>query len=220
MGSSDSPPDTGAPTRSKGSAGKCSTPPNPERDPATAELDELVGEFLLESHEGLDRMDQDLLVLEREPNSPDAIARIFRTMHTIKGTCGFLGFFKTEAVAHAAESLLAGLRDGEFPVTPEIVTALLSAGDAIRQILAEIRATGSEGPSEHREVAEALDRLGGSRRRLPARAALPFVPRLLRCRRPTPRPIQTKATTPRSRGETVTLQQNQPSASTWVCSTD
>src|SRR6476646_8450225 len=70
---------------------------------AFAELDEMVGEFLLESHESLDRTDQDLLALERDPASTEAIARIFRTMHTIKGTCGFLGFAKTEEVAHAAE---------------------------------------------------------------------------------------------------------------------
>src|SRR5262249_42458065 len=141
------------------------TPPDPQRDQAQNELDELVGEFLLESHEGLDRMDQDLLVLEREPNSPDAIARIFRTMHTIKGTCGFLGFSKTEAVAHAAESMLGGLRDGEFAVTPEIVTALLSAGDVIRRLLREIETTGTEGATELGQVVEALGRLSGSRNR-------------------------------------------------------
>ncbi len=145
-------------------------PPNPERDAAVAELDEMVGEFLLESHEGLDRMDQDLLVLERDPGSPEAIARIFRTMHTIKGTCGFLGFSTTEAVAHAAESLLGGLRDGEFSVTPQIVTALLSAGDAIRGILAEIQSTGSEGASQHSDVIRALGRLGATKRQTAARA--------------------------------------------------
>jgi two-component system, chemotaxis family, sensor kinase CheA len=139
--------------------------PDPQRDQAQNELDELVGEFLLESHEGLDRMDQDLLVLEREPSSPDAIARIFRTMHTIKGTCGFLGFSKTETVAHAAESMLGGLRDGEFAVTPEIVTALLSAGDVIRRLLREIETTGTEGATELGEVVDALGRLGGSRNR-------------------------------------------------------
>ena len=146
------------------------TPPNPEREPVMSELDELVGEFLLESHEGLDRMDQDLLVLERDPGASEAITRIFRTMHTIKGTCGFLGFGTTEGVAHAAESLLGGLRDGEFAVTPQIVTALLSAGDAIRAVLAEIQATGSEGRSKHGDVITALGRLGGTPRRPSTRA--------------------------------------------------
>jgi two-component system, chemotaxis family, sensor kinase CheA len=145
------------------------TPQNPERDAAVAELDEMVGEFLLESHEGLDRMDQDLLVLERDPGSPEAIARIFRTMHTIKGTCGFLGFNTTEALAHAAESLLGGLRDGDFAVTPEIVTALLSAGDAVRGILAEIQSTGSEGAQKHAEVIATLGRLGATKRQTAVR---------------------------------------------------
>jgi len=136
----------------------------PTPEPANAELDEMVGEFLLESHEGLDRMDHDLLALERDPGSPEAIARIFRAMHTIKGTCGFLGFSKTEAVAHAAESLLGGLRDGEFAITPQIVTALLSTGDAIRHLLQEIEATGTEGSTDHRRLIETLVGLGVRRR--------------------------------------------------------
>src|SRR5262245_2835180 len=161
------------------------TPPGPERDQAQNELDELVGEFLLESHEGLDRMDHDLPVPEREANSPVAIARLLRAMHTIKGTCGFLGFAKTEAVAHAAESLLGGLRDGEFSVTPEIVTALLSAGDVIRRMLREIESTGTEGATELGQVVEALGRLGGSRvRPRPARPAW------------APSPAQTAETAP------------------------
>ena len=141
------------------------TPPTPDRDPAAGELDEMVGAFLLESHEGLDRMDHDLLELERDPHSSDAIARIFRTMHTIKGTCGFLGFSTTESVSHAAESLLGGLRDGDFAVTPEIVNALLSAGDTIRGILATIESSGAEGTARYDHVIATLGRLGGSRTR-------------------------------------------------------
>ena len=150
----------------------------PEQDAQAAEMDEMVAEFLLESHEGLDHMDQDLLALERDPDSPEVIARIFRVMHTVKGTCGFLGFGKTEAVAHAAETLLGGLRDGEFLVTPEIVTALLSAGDAIREILGEIQATGAEGADDHEPVIRSLGRLGGRSRSGPrTRAAESARPR-------------------------------------------
>jgi two-component system chemotaxis sensor kinase CheA len=149
----------------------------PDQDAQATEMDEMVAEFLLESHEGLDRMDQDLLELERDPDSPDVIARIFRVMHTIKGTVGFLGFTTTEAVAHSAESLLGGLRDQEFGVTPEIVTALLSAGDAIRRILGEIQSTGSEGAADHRAVIETLARLGGrARPAVRPRAAPPRPP--------------------------------------------
>jgi len=84
----------------------------------SSDMDEIVQEFLVESYEALDRLDGDLLTLERDPNSPDVLASIFRVMHTIKGTCGFLGFQKLERVAHAAESLLGALRDGTLAVTP------------------------------------------------------------------------------------------------------
>ncbi len=76
------------------------------------ELDEVIGEFLIESHESLDRLDRDLVALEEDPRSAETIASIFRTVHTIKGTCGFLGFEKLERLAHAAENLLGKLRDG------------------------------------------------------------------------------------------------------------
>ena len=100
----------------------------------SSDMDEIVQEFLVESYEALDRLDGDLLALERDPNSPDVLASIFRVMHTIKGTCGFLGFQKLERVAHAGESLLGGLRDGTFAVNPAITSALLSTGDVLRQI--------------------------------------------------------------------------------------
>lgn len=65
------------------------------------DMDEVINEFLIESYEGLDRLDTDLIDLEAQPDSHDVISSIFRTMHTIKGTCGFLGFARLEAVAHA-----------------------------------------------------------------------------------------------------------------------
>src|SRR2546429_9965662 len=74
-------------------------------------MDEIVAEFLVESYESLDRLDRDLLALERDPDAREALASIFRTMHTIKGTCGFLDFAKLERIAHTAESLLAEPRD-------------------------------------------------------------------------------------------------------------
>ena len=88
------------------------------------EMDEIVAEFLVESYESLDRLDRDLLALERDPGSRDVLASIFRTMHTIKGTCGFLGFLKLERIAHAAESLLAGVRDGSMAITPQTAGVL------------------------------------------------------------------------------------------------
>ncbi|HTG46466.1 MAG TPA: chemotaxis protein CheA [Actinomycetota bacterium] len=123
------------------------------------EMDEIVAEFLVESVESLDRLDRDLLTLERDPRSPEVLAGIFRTMHTIKGTCGFLGFGRLERVAHAAESLLAALRDGSLTLTPTVAGSLLATGDALRAMLAEIEATGVDGDDDHDALVDELERL-------------------------------------------------------------
>ncbi len=121
--------------------------------------DEIVGEFLVESTENLDLLDRELITLEKEPDNRETMSSIFRTIHTIKGTCGFLGFTKLESVAHAGENLLSQLRDGEMPFNPERTTALLSLVDAIRQMLDSIRATGAEGERDDRELIATLERL-------------------------------------------------------------
>ena len=108
------------------------------------DLGEIVGEFLMESHENLDQIDRDLVSLEQEPDSRDLISRIFRAIHTIKGTSGFLAFSRLEKLAHAGESLLSRLRDGVQPVTPETITVLLVTIDGVRSILASIEENGSE----------------------------------------------------------------------------
>ena len=95
-------------------------------------MEEIVQEFLIESHENLDQLDQDLLALERDPNSRELLSSIFRTLHTIKGTSGFLALHTLERVAHAGESLLSKLRDGEMQLTAQIATALLEMVDAVR----------------------------------------------------------------------------------------
>jgi two-component system chemotaxis sensor kinase CheA len=122
-------------------------------------MDEIVAEFLVETHESLDRLDRDLLLLERNPGSADVLAGIFRTMHTIKGTCGFLGFARLERVAHAAESLLAALRDRALVLTPTIAGALLATGDVLRVMVARIEATGSDGEDDHADLVGELERL-------------------------------------------------------------
>ncbi|MBK5224609.1 MAG: chemotaxis protein CheA [Acidimicrobiia bacterium] len=121
-------------------------------------IDEVVGEFLVESYEGLDQLDRDLVSLE-ENADPETIASIFRTMHTIKGACGFLGFGHLESVAHAAESLLSLLRSGELVATGQITTALLSAVDAVREMLATIERSGSDGDSSYPDLVDELERL-------------------------------------------------------------
>ncbi|MFL6289164.1 MAG: Hpt domain-containing protein, partial [Actinomycetes bacterium] len=106
---------------------------------------DIVKDFLIESHENLDRLDRELVELEKNPANKDALASIFRTIHTIKGTCGFLRFNKLEKLTHVGENLLSRLRDGELRLTPEITTALLDTVDAVRQMLEHIERDGSEG---------------------------------------------------------------------------
>ena len=120
---------------------------------------EIVQDFLVESYENLDRLDRDLVGLEKNPQDKDALAGVFRTIHTIKGTCGFLGFNKLEKVAHVGENLLTRLRDGQLTLNPEITTALLSMVDAIRHMLQEIKATGQDGDADYPELRESLTRL-------------------------------------------------------------
>jgi two-component system chemotaxis sensor kinase CheA len=114
-------------------------------DIAMDDSDDIVKEFLVESYENLDRLDRDLITLEKNPNDCETLASIFRTIHTIKGTSGFLAFDKLGAVAHVGESLLGRLRDGHLVLDREITSALLATVDAIRQMLANIEATGVEG---------------------------------------------------------------------------
>ncbi|MCZ2806849.1 chemotaxis protein CheA [Modestobacter sp. VKM Ac-2983] len=108
-------------------------------------LDDIVEEFLVESHENLDQLDQDLVALEQDPRSRDRLSSIFRTIHTIKGTSGFLAFNRLEEVAHVGENLLSRLRDGALELTPVRTDALLHMVDTIRALLAAIEASGGEG---------------------------------------------------------------------------
>jgi two-component system, chemotaxis family, sensor kinase CheA len=128
----------------------------------SGDMDEIVQEFLVESYEALDRLDGDLLALERDPGSNEVLASIFRVMHTIKGTCGFLGFHKVERVAHAAESLLGALRDGSLGATPAIASALLATGDALRQLLGHIERDGNDGEEDFLHLVATLERLRAS----------------------------------------------------------
>src|SRR5437588_9356409 len=120
---------------------------------------DIVQKFLAESYENLDRLDRDLVGLEKNPEDRDALAGVFRTIHTIKGTCGFLGFSKLEKVAHVGENLLTRLRDGQLILNPEITTGLLGMVDAVRQMLKEIAASGQDGEEEYAELRETLTRL-------------------------------------------------------------
>lgn len=109
-------------------------------------MDDLTQEFIAESQDGLDRMERCLTELETRPqDSQQLVAEIFRAVHTIKGTTGFLGFSRLEKLAHAGEHLLGSLRDGRLPVTEELISGLLRLLDGLRAILNLIEETGSEG---------------------------------------------------------------------------
>lgn len=123
------------------------------------ELDEVIQEFLVESYENLDQMDQDLVALEETPDALEIVASIFRTVHTIKGTCGFLGYDKLEKLTHVGENLLSHLRDGAIQLSSPIADALLATGDAVRTMLENIEANGDEGEEEYADLISTLSRL-------------------------------------------------------------
>lgn len=106
-------------------------------------MDDLLREFLTETNESLDTVDNQLVRFEQDPNNAKILDNIFRLVHTIKGTCGFLGLPRLEALAHAAETLMGKFRDG-MPVTGEAVTLILTTIDRIKEILCQLEATEAE----------------------------------------------------------------------------
>lgn len=124
-----------------------------------SEIDEVVKEFLVECHESLDQLDSDFLALEENPEDRDRLASIFRTVHTIKGTSGFLAFPKLERVTHVGENLLVPLRDGEIQLTHEMASSLLGMVDAVREILKNIEQVGAEGDETYGELINELERM-------------------------------------------------------------
>jgi two-component system chemotaxis sensor kinase CheA len=106
-------------------------------------MDDLLREFLTETSESLDTVDNQLVRFEQEPNNAKILDNIFRLVHTIKGTCGFLGLPRLEALAHAGETLMGKFRDG-MPVTAEAVTLILGSIDRIKEILGGLEATEAE----------------------------------------------------------------------------
>jgi two-component system chemotaxis sensor kinase CheA len=122
-------------------------------------IDEIVAEFLVESHENLDQLDRDLLALEQNPNSRELLASVFRTIHTIKGTSGFLAFHRLEKLTHVGENLLSRLRDGRIALTEGRATALLKMVDAVRALLTNIEQSGTEGDGEDSALISELSSL-------------------------------------------------------------
>lgn len=118
--------------------------------------DDVVREFLIESNENLNRLDSKIVDLERNP-TPERLASIFRTIHTIKGTCGFLGYEGLESITHHAENILSQLRSGQKAVGGSIVSLILETVDATRRILANIESSGEEGAGDYSALKARLE---------------------------------------------------------------
>src|SRR6516225_2100553 len=129
-------------------------------------MNEVIREFLIETHENLAQLDIDLVTLEKDPTERETLSRAFRTLHTVKGTAGFLGLAKLQAVAHASETLLSRLRAGELLFNAEIASALLAVVDALRQMLAAVETSADEGSADYSSLIHTLEQLttgnGGS----------------------------------------------------------
>ena len=109
---------------------------------------EIIAEFLVESHENLDQLDRDLVELEQQPGSRELLSSVFRTIHTIKGTSGFLAFNRLEELTHAGENLLSRLRDGELQLTEGLAGVLLEMVDVVRALLGLIEQSGTDAGGE------------------------------------------------------------------------
>jgi two-component system chemotaxis sensor kinase CheA len=122
-------------------------------------MDDLTREFLIESQEGLDRMERCLTELESKPSDKELLADIFRSVHTIKGTTGFLGFKRLEKLAHSGENLLGLLRDGKLVADGPVITGLLQLQDGLRSILRSIETEASEGEDTDAALISQLEEL-------------------------------------------------------------
>src|SRR3954468_23082577 len=118
-------------------------------------MDDLLREFLTETSESLDTVDNQLVRFEQDPSDAKILDNIFRLVHTIKGTCGFLGLPRLEALAHAAETLMGKFRDG-MPVKAEAVTLILGSIDRIKEILAGLESTQTEPAGGDADLIDAL----------------------------------------------------------------
>lgn len=120
-------------------------------------MDEMLKEFLAESAEQIEAATAQIVEFESHPDDAQLIGSIFRLVHTIKGTCGFLGLNRLQSLTHAAESLIGALREGA-KATPEVVSAILSAVDRVKLMLAELEEAGQEQDGDDSALIELLER--------------------------------------------------------------
>ena len=125
-------------------------------------MDDLIGEFITETSESLAVLDSELVKLEQNPNDQAILGNIFRLVHTIKGTCGFLGLPRLESVAHAGENVLGKIRDGEILVTQEAITIVLEALDCIKDLIEYLSENGREPDGEDNDLKRRLNAFADS----------------------------------------------------------
>jgi two-component system chemotaxis sensor kinase CheA len=121
------------------------------------EFSEEVREFLIESNENLGVLDCELVELEKSPADEQLIASAFRTIHTIKGTCGFFGFEILGSITHVAENILGQVREKQRPLTPELVSLVLQTVDVVKLVVANIEERGEEGEDVYQELRQRLE---------------------------------------------------------------
>lgn len=136
-------------------------------------MDDLLLEFLTETSEHLETVDVEMVRFEQDPNNQAILSNIFRLVHTIKGTCGFLGLPRLEALAHAAETLMGKFRDG-MPVTTSAVSLILTTLDRIKDILGELERHGVEPQGADDDLIESLDNMANVGTHLPEPVQAPI----------------------------------------------
>lgn len=120
-------------------------------------MDDLLAEFLAESADNLTRLDRDMIELERDPTNSELLNSAFRTIHTIKGTCGFLDLSRLERVSHTSESVLDMLRSERLTAGPDVVSDILTSIDTIKAILVGLEQTGCEPPGDDSDIVASLE---------------------------------------------------------------
>lgn len=125
-------------------------------------MDDLIGEFITETSESLAVLDLELVKLEQNPNDKNILGNIFRLVHTIKGTCGFLGLPRLESVAHAGENVLGKIRDGAIAVSPEAISLVLEALDCIKDLVGYLAENGAEKEGEDNDLKKRLNAFADS----------------------------------------------------------
>ncbi|WGM31871.1 hybrid sensor histidine kinase/response regulator [Brevundimonas sp. NIBR11] len=142
-------------------------------------LDDVIQDFVAEAREGIEALDSKLVTFEQGPDDPALLGDIFRLIHTIKGTSGFLGLGRLQTVAHAAENVLGGFRDNTLPVTAQAVSAILDAVDAVRLVIDGIAVSGTEPQGDDRALIARLDAIfAGETAPLAATSTRPMLDRL------------------------------------------